>query len=162
MPPAGKSSHFQPRIHWSARLIAWVLIVLYVLVIFLVAQSSAAWWLILTLVGVVCLLVITIVDKAYFTSYALDSEGVTIQSQLRKLQIPSGQILKVEKQGVRALISTRKRKRFAFALPALAILVEGMPWEEITVSPEQPDLFTEQLLATMKHERSQAGRERRS
>lgn len=129
------------------------------ILIFLGTVAMAIWsdgvlWQRALVSGVALLLVVSMVDKIYFTIYELGAEGLTVHTQLRRVFVPYREMLEIVPSGVRALFSTKRRKRFALSQHNLTIKIKDPLWTEISVSPDPSDVFLDQLLGKIDGERS--------
>lgn len=104
--------------------------------------------------GICLLLVVSVIDKLFFTVYELQEEGLAIHSQLRRLFVPYREMREIRPTGLRALVTTKRRKRFALSLRNYTIAVRDRLWDEISISPEERGTFLPQLLARIDGERS--------
>jgi hypothetical protein len=99
-------------------------------------------------------MIVSIIDKIYFTIYELNDEGLVVHTQLRAVAIKYRDMSEIVPSGFRALITRRKHKRLALSRHNLTIKVRNNLWSSISVSPEPQDIFLDQLLAKIDGERS--------
>lgn len=130
-----------------------------VICVFVIAIPFAIWgnlelWQRILIAGVSLLLAVNTIDKIFFTVYELGPEGLSIHSQLRKAFVAYRNMKEIAPGGIKSLISTKRRKRFALARKNIRIAISDPLWEEISISPEHPDIFLDQLIATIDSERS--------
>lgn len=149
-----RPNSFAPHRDWWVLLGGLLLITLFLAVVPYIFASSLPLWQRGVMAGIALLCTVNIVDKLFFTFYELDSEGLLIHSQLRFLKIPYRTMDSVDHGGLRTLISTQKRKRFAFSRQNIVIHLHDQMWEEISLSPHDEPKFLSQLLATIDTERS--------
>jgi len=152
--PQVNRSLFAPHRDWWVTFGALLLIAFFLLAVPLMLWSGLPLWERALSAGVALLLIVSIVDKIFFTVYELNPQGLAIHSQLRYLAVPYRAMESVEVGGLTSLFSTHHRKRFAFSLHNRIIRVRDQMWQEISVSPKRESVFLDQLLANIDAERS--------
>lgn len=146
---------FRPTMDW------WVACLVLVFVFFLAAGIPLMLWTDLmgraaALVASAILLAVIIyfIDIAFYSVYVLDDEGLTVVSHLRQALFPYRNMRSLQPGGVLALFSFARRKRFALSRKNVIIKLAGSPWSAISVSPRERDVFVNQILERIDHERS--------
>jgi hypothetical protein len=148
------AKYFRSYRDWWVYFGAAILIIFYLICLVGILWSTALLWQRAIFAGVLLILLVSLVDKVYFTIYELNDTGLAIHSQLRKAFIPYREMREIVPSGVRALVSTRRRKRFALSKRNITIKIKDKLWDEISVSPDPQDLFLDQLLGKIDGERS--------
>jgi hypothetical protein len=155
MPPkSSQAVFFRPQRDWWITLAGAVIILLALTGVPYVLWSGVPVWQQAVTIGVLLLMAVSVVDKVFFTVYELNSEGVAIHTQLRHYLIPYRVMREIHPGGLRGLITTKQRKRYALSRRNLIISITDSIWSEVSVSPEQMDTFLDTLLATIDGERS--------
>ncbi len=146
---------FRPNMDW------WVAFLVLLFVFFLAAGIPLMLWteLISRAAALVTSLIlfgviIYFIDIAFYSVYVLDDEGLTIVSHLRQAMFPYRNMRALQPGGVLALFSFARRKRFALSRKNVIIKLAGSPWNAISVSPRDRDVFINQILERIDHERS--------
>ncbi|HSI20724.1 MAG TPA: PH domain-containing protein [Verrucomicrobiae bacterium] len=146
---------YRPHRDWWVYLFSFLFVAIFLGGVPLVLwQADIAVWQRACMAGVALLLVISTIDKVYFTVYELGEEALVIHSQLRRAAIPYRDMQEISPTGFKALFSTKRRKRFAFSRHNMTIKVTNAYWDEISVSPYNVSSFLDHLLSKIDHERS--------
>lgn len=95
-----------------------------------------------------------IADTIFFTYYQLDDEGLTVSTQLKHFHVAYREMREIRPIGFRALITNRKRKRFALSTKAVELKITDHHWPAITLSPHDRESFLNHLLEHIDIERS--------
>jgi hypothetical protein len=145
---------FKPMMDW------WVAILVGLILLIVGLSIPMVIWQDLPLIATapaVIFLIITfllIVDRAVFTKYSLEKDGLRIYGQIRHTFLPYRNMKTIRNGNVLGLFSTSKQKRFALSANCFIISLQGLDWQRVSVSPEHRQAFLDALLENIDHERS--------
>ena len=146
--------HYRPLMDWwVAGVVALLLCLLLAMLPSILWSSLPAWQ---TAVMALCLvaIILYVIDSAFFTSYYLKDSGLVIVSQLRQYCFPYRSMRTIRSSGLRGLFSFGQRKRFSLSSCGYEILLDGLAWKIVSVSPKERDRFIAALLTRIDDDRS--------
>ena len=148
------SQMYQPVMDWWIAVATFFLLGLLLAMLPSIIWSSLPGWQIAVVTLCIAMIILYIIDSAFFTSYYLQDKGLLVISQIRQYQLPYRSMTAIRSSGFRGLISLGRRKRFSFSTSGYDILLEGSAWRVISVSPKERDRFIESLLTRIDDDRS--------
>jgi hypothetical protein len=98
--------------------------------------------------------ILYVIDLTFFTFYRLDSEGLSIVSQLRHFYFPYRTMSQIQQDNLFGLVTIGRKKRFALSANCLKIKMVNGQFSAITVSPRKKQEFIEELLKRIEAERT--------
>lgn len=148
------TEQYLPVMDWWVSVCTFCVLGILVAMLPSVILSGVPLWQSIPIVFVIALLILTLVDSAFFTSYWLEESNLRISSQLREFCLPYRSMRTIQSSGLRGLFTFGNRKRFSFSLTGYDIFLEGQSWKVISLSPRDRDQFISQLLSRIDAERS--------
>lgn len=108
----------------------------------------------LVAMGGILLTILYLIDKAFFTSYLLQTDGLVIRNQFMEVRFPYRDMRSLRHGTFWSLWSLGKHKRFALSSHNLIVELNEGPWRTISLSPFQEKEFINQILKNIDLDRS--------
>jgi hypothetical protein len=150
----GAPRYFHAHADWWVRIFGLLIAGVFVGAIPLIIWGELELWQRVLIAGISLLLAVNAIDKIFFMVYELGPEGLAIHTQLRKAFVAYRDMNEIKPGGIRSLVTTKRRKRFALSRRNIVISITDPLWSEISISPQNSEVFLDQLLATIDSERS--------